>query len=318
MFLFEGHNWGSEHDPATDECSPKADSGGKYVMYTNWVSGYDPNNKLFSSCSRRSMGDVLASKSNICFKERSGKFCGNSVLEEGEQCDGGNNMKTGRDPCCDKDCTLKGAAICSDVNQPCCDQCQYASVGMICERPSTNSCKGAASCTGLSAVCPSPPAAIDGASCQDIGTCRSGACVPLCEVKGLMPCICDNLEMSCKRCCRHNTTSECIPYKTDQQLTYNMSEGMPCIQGYCDSQGVCQKQVGDLVQRMWDIENVTKTTATPDTTTATTSKASVNAASEPRVSLFFVNNQRTDVHEPSAQRRHKVYPFVIEQTYYNK
>ena len=46
MFLFEGHNWGSEHDSATGECSPKADSGGKYVMYTNWVSGYDPNNKV--------------------------------------------------------------------------------------------------------------------------------------------------------------------------------------------------------------------------------------------------------------------------------
>ena len=49
--------------------------------------------------------------------ERSGKFCGNSVLEEGEQCDGGNNMKIGRDPCCDKDCTLKGSAICRLV--PC-------------------------------------------------------------------------------------------------------------------------------------------------------------------------------------------------------
>ena len=41
-----GHNWGSEHDPDTDECSPSSFDGGKYIMYTYSVSGYDPNNKV--------------------------------------------------------------------------------------------------------------------------------------------------------------------------------------------------------------------------------------------------------------------------------
>lgn len=42
-----GHNWGSEHDPHTEECSPSAKKGGSYVMYTYSVSGYDENNKVF-------------------------------------------------------------------------------------------------------------------------------------------------------------------------------------------------------------------------------------------------------------------------------
>ena len=48
MYMFLGHNWGSEHDPDTSECSPSASDGGKYIMYTYSVSGYDKNNKVSS------------------------------------------------------------------------------------------------------------------------------------------------------------------------------------------------------------------------------------------------------------------------------
>ena len=43
-----GHNFGSEHDPDTDECAP-ADTkaqGGKFIMYPASVSGQLPNNKV--------------------------------------------------------------------------------------------------------------------------------------------------------------------------------------------------------------------------------------------------------------------------------
>lgn len=47
MYLvFLGHNWGSEHDPDTTECSPAANVGGKYIMFTYSVSGIDSNNKV--------------------------------------------------------------------------------------------------------------------------------------------------------------------------------------------------------------------------------------------------------------------------------
>jgi hypothetical protein len=79
LFLPEfGHNWGSEHDPDTTECSPNAFKGGKHIMYTYSVSGYDPNNHIFSPCSRRSMGAVLAAKSTKCFSGRFNRefWCG--------------------------------------------------------------------------------------------------------------------------------------------------------------------------------------------------------------------------------------------------
>ena len=41
-----GHNWGSEHDPDTSECSPSSAGGGKYIMYTYSVSGIDSNNQV--------------------------------------------------------------------------------------------------------------------------------------------------------------------------------------------------------------------------------------------------------------------------------
>lgn len=44
--LILGHNWGSEHDPDTRECSPSSALGGKYIMYTYSVSGIDSNNKV--------------------------------------------------------------------------------------------------------------------------------------------------------------------------------------------------------------------------------------------------------------------------------
>lgn len=46
LFIELGHNWGSEHDPDTAECSPSAELGGKYIMYTYSVSGFDANNKV--------------------------------------------------------------------------------------------------------------------------------------------------------------------------------------------------------------------------------------------------------------------------------
>lgn len=45
--LFVGHNWGSEHDPSSGDCSPSSlISEGKYIMYPYSVNGYEPNNKV--------------------------------------------------------------------------------------------------------------------------------------------------------------------------------------------------------------------------------------------------------------------------------
>ena len=46
--LLSGHNFGSEHDPETQECAPadNQEDGGKYIMYPASVSGQLPNNKV--------------------------------------------------------------------------------------------------------------------------------------------------------------------------------------------------------------------------------------------------------------------------------
>jgi len=43
-----GHNWGSEHDPDSAECSPSTSGGGKFLMYMYSVSGMERNNKVGS------------------------------------------------------------------------------------------------------------------------------------------------------------------------------------------------------------------------------------------------------------------------------
>ena len=84
-----GHNWGSEHDPDSSECSPSASQGGSYLMYTYSVSGYDINNKKFSPCSLRFIRKVLLAKSGRCFTEPEESFCGNLRVEGEEECDAG-------------------------------------------------------------------------------------------------------------------------------------------------------------------------------------------------------------------------------------
>ena len=46
LWLFIGHNWGSEHDPDTDSCAPSSSAGGRFIMYPSAVSGYEKNNQV--------------------------------------------------------------------------------------------------------------------------------------------------------------------------------------------------------------------------------------------------------------------------------
>jgi hypothetical protein len=50
-----------QHDPETPECSPGG-ADGNYIMYARATSGDRPNNNKFSSCSKKSMADVLRLK----------------------------------------------------------------------------------------------------------------------------------------------------------------------------------------------------------------------------------------------------------------
>lgn len=244
-----GHNWGSEHDPDLPECSPDSQRGGSYLMYTYSVSGYDPNNKKFSPCSVRSIRAVLLAKASKCFSKPEESFCGNSLVEEGEQCDAGLIGSEDSDPCCDEECRLKSTAKCSDRNSPCCRNCDYSqNEGALCREAQPNACKNESFCTGKSAECPPSPPQWDDSPCLDKGKCRAGECMPYCETRGEVSCMCDTEVDACKRCCRPSHNATCKPTEPMEILR----DGTPCIHGYCEK-GRCEKTVQDIVERFWDI-----------------------------------------------------------------
>lgn len=263
------HNWGAEHDPETIECSPSSSTGGSYIMHTYSVSGYDDYNRKFSPCSRRAMHNVLLNRAATCFlskflyridiiihssifTEPSKSYCGNGVVEEGEECDAGRFGEDEPDDCCNQTtCRLKEFAQCSDVNSLCCSFCKPAPLGTLCREASTITCQAPTVCDGKSSECPRfGPVLRDDTECIDGGRCNRGKCVSYCESIGKIPCLCDNPKFACRRCCRdgHRNTT-CQPVDPIQIL----KDGTPCYNGVCERNGVCEKATQDVTLRLWGI-----------------------------------------------------------------
>ncbi|XP_033975588.1 LOW QUALITY PROTEIN: disintegrin and metalloproteinase domain-containing protein 17a [Trematomus bernacchii] len=247
-----GHNFGAEHDPDNiPHCAPSDDHGGKFVMYPIAVSGDHVNNKRFSNCSKISVGKTLRFKAPVCFKERNSKVCGNSRVEEGEECDPGL-LHLNDDPCCSADCKFKPGAKCSDRNSPCCRICEFEHAGIRCQEPISATCKGISSCTGNSSQCPPPENAEDNMVCVDNGRCLNGECNPFCEaMQNLQSCACNETEDSCKVCCR-GSDGACAPFIQSNTSLLFLRKGKPCTVGFCDGSGKCMKQVQDVIERLWD------------------------------------------------------------------
>lgn len=246
-----GHNFGAEHDPDNvRHCAPSDDQGGKFVMYPIAVSGDHVNNKRFSNCSKTSIGKTLRFKAPTCFKERNSKVCGNSRVEEGEECDPGL-LHLNDDRCCTADCRFKPAAQCSDRNSACCRNCMFEAAGTRCQEAINATCKGISSCTGNSSKCPPPVNAADDTVCVDNGRCRKGECNPFCEaMQNLQSCACNETEHSCKVCCRKD--GRCSPFVQANGSFLYLRKGKPCTVGFCDEGGKCMKQVQDVIERLWD------------------------------------------------------------------
>ncbi|KAG7214997.1 hypothetical protein INR49_022905 [Caranx melampygus] len=223
-----GHNFGAEHDPDNiPYCAPREDQGGKYVMYPIAVSGDHVNNKLFSNCSKRSIVKRLRSKAPSCFKERNINVCGNSRVEQGEECDPGL-LHINSDPCCTANCKLVPGVQCSDRNSACCKNCMFEAAGEVCQEPISATCKGHSYCTGNSSECPPPENAPDKTVCLDSGECLDGECVPFCQaVLKLQPCACNETNASCRVCCR-STSGVCAPYQNSMGNFLFLRKGKPC------------------------------------------------------------------------------------------
>lgn len=73
-------------------------------MFASATSGDRPNNSKFSKCSIGNISNVLDAivdnKKRNCFNASAGAFCGNKIVEAGEECDCGYDDNECVDKCC--------------------------------------------------------------------------------------------------------------------------------------------------------------------------------------------------------------------------
>uniref|UniRef100_A0A3Q0SEN1 ADAM metallopeptidase domain 19 n=1 Tax=Amphilophus citrinellus TaxID=61819 RepID=A0A3Q0SEN1_AMPCI len=106
-----------------------------------------------------------------------GHRCGNGYLEDGEECDCGDEEEC-TSPCCNaNNCTLKTGAECA--HGVCCHNCKLKSPGVLCRGPS-GSCDLPEYCDGKTESCPADFYLVDGTSCAGgRAYCYTGMCLTL-------------------------------------------------------------------------------------------------------------------------------------------
>ncbi|XP_009996759.1 PREDICTED: disintegrin and metalloproteinase domain-containing protein 9-like [Chaetura pelagica] len=147
----------------------------KCIMSPDGTESYQ-----FSNCSKKHYLDFIASGQGFCLNNPPEMvrilelgFCGNGVLEEGEECDCGSEIQCKLDRCCDDTCHKKAGAICSFGG--CCKNCKPLPEGSTC-RETSGLCDLPEYCNGTSELCPADMAKQDGTPCAEDGYCYAGKC----------------------------------------------------------------------------------------------------------------------------------------------
>ncbi|KAK0168219.1 hypothetical protein PV327_002044 [Microctonus hyperodae] len=266
-----GHNFGSPHD-FPPECRPGG-LHGNYIMFASATSGDRPNNSKFSKCSISNISNVLdameENKKRNCFTASAGAFCGNKIVEAGEECDCGYDYIECTDKCCyprqvseydkrqnesAKGCSRRAGTQCSPSQGPCCssETCKFVplSENMGCKAESE--CSYNATCNGKSSECPASMPRANKTRCNE-GTqlCINGECTgSICLEWNLRECfltssIIPNIDKRklCELACQNGTdTSTCRSTSEFAQSVglpkggISLRPGSPCdnFQGYCD------------------------------------------------------------------------------------
>ncbi|KAL1023097.1 hypothetical protein UPYG_G00036370 [Umbra pygmaea] len=252
-----GHSLGAPHDEGLN-CGDLGSSGGKgrYLMFPQATNEFRENNDKFSPCSIKQISQVLQMKKDDCFVVSDQPICGNQIVEEGEECDVGQNDA---DPCChsanehlDTQCRLKPGKQCSPSQGLCCSPaCAFKLPGDSCEEESD--CQLESVCSGLSPVCPKPSAKENMTVCS-LGTrvCLNGHCAKsLCVRFDLEQCDClgESKKDKCHMCCQQPghpetcaSTNSSVLSNEFQGKRIALVPGEPCSakQGYCDKFQVCR------------------------------------------------------------------------------
>ncbi|KAI1304851.1 hypothetical protein EDD11_005053 [Mortierella claussenii] len=164
-----GHGFGAIHDCTAQTCpssggqccplsATTCDAGAQYIMNPSEQTA----TRVFSPCSIKAICGTIQSSSGQCLQPPGTRqtqssqenICGNGLKEPGEDCDCGSAEDCGKDPCCDgTTCKFKAGAVCDDLNDDCCLNCQLRPAGQIC-RQAISECDIQEVCTGTNATCP--------------------------------------------------------------------------------------------------------------------------------------------------------------------
>ncbi|XP_006906524.1 disintegrin and metalloproteinase domain-containing protein 19 [Pteropus alecto] len=172
-----GHNFGMSHDSA-DCCSASAADGGCIMAA---ATGH-PFPRVFNGCNRKELDRYLQSGGGMCLSNMpdtrtlyGGQRCGNGYLEDGEECDCGEEEEC-NNPCCNaSNCTLRAGAECAHGS--CCHRCKLLAPGTLC-REQARQCDLPEFCTGKSPHCPTNFYQMDGTPCEGgQAYCYNGMCL---------------------------------------------------------------------------------------------------------------------------------------------
>ncbi|XP_058905151.1 disintegrin and metalloproteinase domain-containing protein 2 isoform X1 [Kogia breviceps] len=141
--------------------------------------------KIFSNCSIEDFAHFISKSKSQCLQNQPRldltykvAVCGNGKVEEGEQCDCGNQEACAAlpDACCNQaTCRLNVGSACA--TGPCCDACAFIAKGQVC-RVSTDECDLSEYCNGTSAACQEDLYVQDGHPCaENQWVCVNGKCM---------------------------------------------------------------------------------------------------------------------------------------------
>ncbi|KAM9475193.1 disintegrin and metalloproteinase domain-containing protein 9 isoform 2-T2 [Clarias gariepinus] len=169
-----GHNLGMNHDDDGRDCK----CGVTHCIMNSAASG----SRNFSSCSADDFENLILNAGGGCLlnvprpdEAYSAPYCGNKLVDVGEECDCGSAEECEKDPCCEpKTCKLRAGAQCAFG--VCCKRCRFLPGGTVC-RSSTDECDLPEYCSGSSALCQPDVFKQNGHPCQKgVAYCYNGMC----------------------------------------------------------------------------------------------------------------------------------------------
>ncbi|XP_067376234.1 disintegrin and metalloproteinase domain-containing protein 9 isoform X1 [Channa argus] len=168
-----GHNLGMNHDDGRSCTCPMP----ACIMHSGATGS-----RNFSSCSAEDFEKMILLTGGTCLlnvprpdEAYSAPYCGNRLVDVGEECDCGSQKECEEDPCCEyQTCKLKSGAQCAYGE--CCAKCQYLPGGTVC-RSSRDECDLPEYCNGSSSLCQSDVFVQNGHPCRNQQAyCYNGKC----------------------------------------------------------------------------------------------------------------------------------------------